>query len=197
MGDHMTKYLLSIVFVAAAVSIPEKAQAIIYIEPYAGWEQGTGKISVAGNAPAPINAFTVEDQISLHGGAFGGRVGFSVPFVAFGADVYTGKISDDRVTDIGGFVRVSVFGFFNVHGTYIASATDKQKEDPDLGVVTSKGNGFKAGIGFNIFPFVDLNFDYISVKYDEAESSLSGVSFSSVDVKRNSAFISLSVPINL
>lgn len=180
-------------FFAACFIFSQSAHAFLYLEPYVGYEQSTVKSHIKGTAPAPINAFDLEDGDSLHGGVFGGRAGLSFLLLAAGVDYSMGTLSDTDVKDLGAFVQVTLPLGIKFGATYIIASELKGEDD---GVSTVfKGSGLKLGIGYSFLPFIRMNLDYINATYDEATSS--GVTFTSVDVKRSGGMLSLSIPIDI
>jgi hypothetical protein len=191
----MSKLLTVIALFGCFVS--SAANATFYIEPYAGYEQGTLKMQET----YTLNGVkkTGEDGASEHGVIYGGRVGLSFLMITLGGEYQGGAPvvngnTGHTMQDYGPFLQVSI-PFVTVRGTYFMGSEWKVKGTSSS--VTYSGRGFKGGLGFSFIPFVSVNLEYVSVKYDEAESSKSSLKFQSVDNSRNGVILSLSVPLDL
>ncbi len=181
-----------LLMVTAALMISTNAFAGILLEPYVGYETGTYKGDVGG-----IAAFKIS------GTQFGAKVGYSVLGLGFGADV--AKVSlkakdtttasqdlDLAGTDLGVFVQFQFPILFKVSATYFVSS--KLTSDNNGSKIDFDGKGFKVGAGFTGLPFVAINLDLISEKYDDIKSS--GVTIADAHLDRASVMLSISAPFN-
>ena len=163
------------------------ANAGIYIEPYAGYV--SQKYDIKGSGTLSGTPFTIDDTDSDSGVGFGGKLGYSIPLLAIGADY----MQAGDVSDLGPFLEVRLPLFLKFRTTYIMASKTKTDDDE----FKFKGTGFKAGLAFSLFLNLTLNVDYISVKYDKLDGNISGYDFDSIDVKRNAYMVSLGFPFDI
>lgn len=171
-----------------------QAFAGIYLEPYFGYETGksTGEADIQS-----VGILQVDTESK--GVVFGGKLGYSMMGLAGGLDYSMfkskdtdktgqGNDGDSDVTDTGAFVQFTFPIMFKVSGTYIFNSKNKSDDSE------STGSGIKIGAGYTGLPFIAINLDYISVKYDDTKVDNAVVNSS--DVKSTSYMLSVSLPLD-
>jgi hypothetical protein len=181
--EILMKKLLLIALLLCSVN----AFAGIYLEPYVGYLANSYDIKVSGTVSGTPQE--IEDTENDSGVAFGGKVGYSIPLMAIGADY----LKAGELTDIGPFVEFRLPLFLKFRATYIMSSTT-EAEDDDL---KFKGSGFKAGLAFSLLSVLSINLDYIATSYDELDGSIPGFETDKVDVKRSAVMASIGFPFDL
>ena len=194
-GEFMIKLLVaSFVFVAGF-----SAHAGFLIEPYLGYDFGTY------NTTATVGGG--KSSSDTKGTVFGARLGyeFMIPWVAFDYSTGSGKASVSGASDVdytktgmGLVVGASLpiiriwagYGFSN---KYTIKGTNG---DPNTDF---KGTYTKAGLGFSLIPFIDLNAEYIMNKFEKFNPGTSEVNIKDVYSNHdyNTVMISLSAPFSL
>ncbi len=177
------KKLLLIALLLCSVN----AFAGIYLEPYLGYVANSYDIKLNGTAGG--QPFEVDDSDNDSDPAFGGKVGYSIPLMAFGADYM--KAGD--LTDLGPFVEFRLPMFLKFRATYIMSSTTEEEDEG----FKFKGSGFKAGIAFSLLAMLSINLDYINTTYDELDGKISGFEIDDVEVKRSAVMASIGFPFDL
>jgi hypothetical protein len=163
------------------------AFAGIYLEPYVGYVANSYDVKLSGTTGG--NPFTVDDSDNDSDPAFGGKVGYAIPLMAFGADYM--KAGD--VSDFGPFVEVRLPVFLKFRATYIMSSTTKEETEG----FKFKGSGFKAGLAFSLLAVLSINLDYITTTYDEMDGTISGFDIDDVEVKRSAVMASIGFPFDI
>lgn len=161
------------------------AWAGLYLEPYVGYLESTDNSSVT------ASGVTLSGKANYHGVIYGGKLGAEYSIIAAGGDFLGGSLqgggASTNMQNIGAFVQVSLPMLIKLSASYYFSGKEKSSG------ITGTGTGYKVGFGFNIVPFVSLNFDYLSMNYD----SLSGGGVSSGYDKISGGIVSISIPISL
>lgn len=172
------------------------AWAGLYLEPYVGYEFGTGKGDIVVQS---VGTVVVDEKDA--GAAFGAKVGYSVLGFAFGADYMSARLTGKdqttppdpdskwKSTDIGLFAQFSLPMLLKFSATYFLS-TKLKEDDTEL-----TGSGFKLGVGFTMLPLISINLDMINNTYDD--SKISGVVVTSTDVTLKTLMLSVSLPLDL
>lgn len=159
---------LAICLVAALGLTATQAQAF-FIEPFLGYEMGHG------------------DSDDLSGIQFGARLGGNTLGFMYGVDYTKATLENDQTnaetdtTDLGvvvGYEFPILLRAYYVH--FLKSETDSDLEGD---------GGSKIGIGYTGLPFLAINFEMITRKYDE----LNGASIAESEV--DTYAISLSIPL--
>lgn len=187
----MKKYIL---ITAYSMLISTAAHAGLYLEPYVGYAIGSSEGTVTIES---VGVSTVDSDEKVT--AFGGKVGYSILGLAFGADyAKLSYDSDDKTSDnldtesdethLGAFVQYTLPILFKVSATYILNAKSKSDESE------SNGKGLKIGVGFTGLPFVSINLDLITLNYDDVD--VDGVTVSSADVDTKLTMLSVSLPLD-
>ncbi len=165
--------------------LPLSSMGSVYLEPYAGYGSGTTDILLKGTFQG--TAFDdIDETNSDSGTAFGGKLGFAVPFFAAGLDY----MNSEGLVNYGPFLEFRLPLFLKLRATYLTNSTAEEEENG----FEFKGTGFKAGLAFSLFANLTLNLDYISTKYDEEKGSVSGFDLQTIDIKQNVIFLSLGFP---
>jgi hypothetical protein len=156
-----------------AKAVPElNTESMFVLEPYVGLERGylTQK-----GVP----------EITTMGPGYGARLGVRYMGIGFGLDYYTGsqnasqsnQDSDFKPTELGGFINYRFGKSFKVYGAYLFSA--KAKVQPNTNPSDFSGSGYKLGVGWSAFTYLDINLEMFNrtyTKYDERSIANSLVS---------------------
>lgn len=155
------------------------SQAGVLIEPYLGYEMGTTKDAIDGK---------------LEGTQMGLRLAYTAPvFFWAGLDATMGmsaKAKADGVPDEEA-KRTTVSGVVGVDFPILVRAwlgysfVNEIKFDAGK----YKGNQTKVGVGFTGLPFVSLNFEYVTEKFDKFEDFTVNP-----ELKNDSYVVSVSLP---
>lgn len=160
-------------------------KASLLVEPVLGFNLGTD--------------LDIENQdYSGSGAAFGGRLGYQQLGFQLGVDYLRSSIDlddndfdkDVTMSEWAGFVGFEFPILLRVYAGYIFSSQGESKSD---GTTTkfNDGTGTKLGVGFTGLPFVDINFEYRKVKFDEFKAGPI-----KTDADYQTYMVSLSVPLN-
>lgn len=187
----MKRYLALLV-----LFITFQTQASILIEPLVGYQ-------VAGKAE-------FEGGDSYSGGmgpAFGGRLGYQNLGFQIGVDYLNSTLDMDdkdfkddlKTGEWGAFVGFEFPILFRVYAGYIFSisgetAARDETSGASLKTDLNGGSGYKAGLGFTLLPFLDINFEYRNITVDSWK--IEG-SKQDDDFKYGAYMLSLSLPFNL
>ena len=144
------------------------SEAALLVEPVVGFNLGS---------KADISSFP-DSYSGGSGMGFGGRIGYQNLGFQLGVDYLNSNIdmNDDdwdsnlKVSEWAGFVGFRFPVFFKVYAGYIFASSAETKiggADFDL----SSGSGTKLGVGFTGLPFLDLNVEYRTGKFDEIKAS--------------------------
>lgn len=185
----MFRFLSLLSFAVSLTLFSSASHAGLYLEPYVAYVKGTGKLSA--DFPAPVNEVSLSEDMS--GTAFGGKVGMSVPLIAFGVDYmatslklagdYGGNFSG---THLGPFVQVAL-PLIKVSASYFVSSNFKSGDD------TIEAKTIKVGAGFTGLPFVSLNADYLM----STSSKYKGQEVDNFDFKHGAFMIGASLPFDI
>jgi hypothetical protein len=170
--------------VVAAFMVSQSASAALLVEPILGYNLGTYKVGA--------------DKGKVTGVLLGARAGVGLGPIILAADIGTGtnKIKSDTVGGLDDDAKVTNMGLTALFSPPVlpvrvwAGYIFKTESKTDL--FKFEGNGLKVGAGFSLIPFVSLNAEYIMSTYNKAN----GMSLVD-DLKVNSAFISVSVPLEI
>lgn len=174
----MKKLLLVL---ALGLGFTSTSHADFMVEPYIGYEMGTGSIG--------------SEDFKLTGTDLGLRLGYHSPVMFWVAADYTmgsGTLDPDNSSssDVKRSVLSAVVGVdlpILLRAWIGYGFTNDLKGDDD----TFKGTSTKLGVGFTGLPFVSLNLEIISDKWDDTSNS--GVD---PDAKNTSYLLSVSLPLN-
>jgi hypothetical protein len=175
------------------------ANADVLIEPLVGYQL--------------VSKMDVQKGDNYSGGsgpAYGGRLGYQKMGFQVGLDYLNSTLdfSDKdfkplKSSEWGAFVGFEFPILFRVYAGYIFSATGTTKvRDQSSGSYYktdfNSGTGFKAGLGFTLLPFLDINLEYRRVTYDDWKfKSSSGSVKMTDDISVNAYMLSLSLPFQL
>jgi len=167
-----------------------QSQAALLIEPVLGY-----------NVSTKLDIEDVDNYSGGTGAAFGGRLGYQNFGLQVGIDYLRSSIDmhddvfDKNVTmsEWAGFVGYEFPLFLRVYAGYIFSATG-ETEMGGLDADFSEGSGTKMGVGFTGLPFVDINFEFRTGKFDKYEAS--GIELDQ-EVKYQSIMVGISVPFTI
>lgn len=143
-----------------------ESQAALLIEPVLGYS--VGKI----NTEQSLLGESEKDDNSLSGTSYGGRLGFQNLGFQLGVDYLASQMTSDgddfSTSEFGGFVGFEFPILLRVYAGYVFSGTATAEGDDD-DIKLKSGTGPKLGVGFTILPFLDLNIEYRSIKYEEKD----------------------------
>lgn len=170
----------------AVIAFNQSAQAGILLEPYLGY--------VSGKLKAPTA------DANYKGTELGARVGYSLLDFAVGAEYAMTNFTDDsspavdmKGADLGIFASFKFPILVRAYATYFPSPESKNSSS-GLSITSKSGNITKLGVGFTGFPFINVNFEYITGSFSKAESGGVEVPF---DSKTTAYAISVSAPFDL
>lgn len=167
------------IFFALVIAAVQASHAAILLEPVVGY-------NVSGKLEANETADVSKDSSSGGGVAYGGRLGYQNMGFQIGLDyLKSNQALDDKniKSDFESSEWAAFIGFrfpilLRVYAGYIFSANGSMKVDADLGAGTQRydydhenGTGAKFGLGWTLFPFLDLNLEYRKITYDEGKLS--------------------------
>lgn len=178
--------------IAALLMFSTNVFAGILLEPYVGYETGTAKGDIGGTTAFKIS-----------GPHFGAKVGYGIMGLGFGVDVAKANLKgkdtttagsdlDMKATDLGAFVQFQFPVLIKVSLTYFADS--RMTSESAGSAVEFKGNGTKIGIGFTGLPFIAINLDAISEKYEDIK--FAGIALTGSNIDRKSLMLSVSAPFN-
>ena len=173
-----------------AMIITVSASAGLLVEPYLGYEIGSGE---AGSTDYTFNTSVL-----------GGRVGYTMLGLMGGIDYSLGMESDlegktGGVTgktkysqdSLGLFVGYELPILLRAWATYYLSTNLERQEGTDKGKEYS-GDGLGLGVGFTGLPFVSLNLEYRMMSYDEYDGTALA---NKIDM--NFVMVGVSLPLDL
>jgi len=180
--------LILIVF----VTFISQAQAGLLIEPVVGYNLGA-KVDTDVDGVGEVSGGT--------GPSYGGRLGYTTLGLQLGFDYLKSTLAMDddlvdedvNLTEMGAFVGFKFPVLLRVYAGYIFSA----KADTEVAgskLEYTDGSGTKVGIGFTGLPFVNINVEYRSGKFDTLESG--GVEIDS-KATYSSLMLSASLPFDI
>jgi hypothetical protein len=191
-------------FLVVFLVLTTNAKADLLVEPVLGYSAGLKgqfhEANVPGVGTVQKNSFS-----GGSGGSFGGRLGYQKLGFQVGLDYLHSSINPDdkamkgnlSIDEWAGFVGFEFPVLFRVYGGYIFSATADGKykaQNTSEKLTMSDGSGFKAGLGFTLLPFLDINFEYRHGTFSKWKAGALKVDG---DVDYNIYMIALSLPIQI
>jgi hypothetical protein len=179
--------LVKVAMLLSLISFMTSVKAALLVEPVLGYNLGTD-LDFGSN------------EYSGNGSAFGGRLGYQQLGFQLGVDYLRSSLNMDdsdfdedlTTNEWAGFVGFEFPIFVRVYAGYIFSSQG-ESENNNQDIDFKDGTGSKLGIGFTGLPFVDINFEYRKVKYDEVKV---GSVTSNDDADYQTYMVSLSLPFN-
>lgn len=199
----MKKFNLAVLF-ALSIFFISPARAELLLEPVVGYSMGLkGSFkegSVSGGGTTTENKFS-----GGSGPSFGGRLGYQKLGLQVGLDYLHSTInpsdkefkSNLNMNEWAAFVGFEFPILFRVYAAYIFSADAEGKYDTGTSfekLTLKDGSGLKAGLGFTLLPFLDINFEYRRGTFGEWKAGSTKVDG---DVDYNIYMVGLSFPITL
>jgi opacity protein-like surface antigen len=177
--------------------VTSQARAELLIEPVIGYNLGA-KADFKENAPL----FAGKEYSGGRGPSFGGRLGYQKLGFQVGLDYLHSTLDMDHkdlkedvsMDEWAAFVGFEFPILFRVYAGYIFSAEGETEFANNTQVDLKSGSGLKAGLGFTILPFLDINFEYRRGTFDEWKAG--NTKFDS-EVDYNSFMIGLSLPFTI
>jgi hypothetical protein len=168
LGAFSMKFAQLLILILAFLII-KPAQAGLLIEPLVGYTMSKFQVDEDGF-----------DEEKANGGSIGGRLGYQNFGFQLGLDYLRSslKVDDDAyktnttVNEFAGFVGFEFPVLLRVYAGYIFAATGEGKVDFGAGagkqtIELSDGSGVKAGVGFTVLPFLDINVEWRKGTYGE------------------------------
>ncbi len=176
-----------------AFLIIKPASAGLLIEPVVGYNFQDFKIN-----KSPLN----EEKST--GTSYGGRLGYQKLGFQLGLDYLNSTLNVDesdyksplKTSEFAGFVGFEFPILLRAYAGYIFSATGSTTADYSDGkgkqkVELSNGSGMKAGIGFTMLPFVDINVEYRKGTFSDLKM---GTTKETKDTDYSSIMVGISLP---
>lgn len=172
------------------VFLSTSASASLLIEPVGGYNLGT-KLDLKGG----------ETYSGGNGFAGGGRLGYQKLGFQVGVDYLHSYIDMDdsdwgsklNMDEWAAFVGFELPVFFRVYAGYIFAAFGEIEDANNNKYEFSNGSGQKAGIGFTMLPFLDINLEYRRGTF--GEKKVANVK-DKEDTNYQSIMIGVSLPLN-
>jgi hypothetical protein len=184
------KNILILVFsVISMLYYTQSAKAGTLLEPYAGMVLNSKYVIDTGG------------DGDLSGTVVGGRLGFQQLGFMAGIDgrrkslemkPKTGSDSEYTFTQLGFFVGYDFPILLRVWGEYVFSLEGTDNADSDNKYTGGSGTVF--GVGYKIFPFISLNFEYSATATSTIETATTETT---VDVNYQTYLLSVSLPLSL
>ncbi len=178
--------------------VSTQARADLLIEPLIGYNLGV-KTDFKKNDSL---GFDGEEYTGGRGPAFGGRLGYQKLGFQVGLDYLHSEIDmDDKdikedvsLDEWAAFVGFEFPILFRVYAGYIFSAEGETEGVGNTKIDLKSGSGLKAGLGFTLLPFLDINFEYRRGTFDEWKM---GTQKFDSEVDYNAFMIGLSLPFTI
>lgn len=176
---------------ALVLGYSSQSHAGLLIEPLIGYSVGTANTELVVPTDTTQNDSSEE---SVRGTSYGGRLGYQNFGFQLGLDYLASSMELDgdkfATSEFGGFVGFEFPILIRVYAGYVFSGNGTlEQDDEDLDF--EKGSGPKIGVGFTLLPFLDINLEYRSIKYEELEVS-NGLG--KVDADYNAIMLGFSLP---
>lgn len=168
----MMKFRMVGLVLALTLGVFSSAHAALLLEPVLGYNVSS-KVTIEGDIT------NREESYSGGGMAYGGRIGYQNLGFQLGLDYLNSSVDLDdndfdsnfKSSEWGAFVGFEFPILLRVYAGYIFSATAESKITNGLGgynaVDFNSGTGAKAGVGFTLLPFLDVNFEYRRLTYED------------------------------
>ena len=191
-------------FLLSSLIFSFTAKADLLIEPVVGYSLGlSGEIKEVNT-----NSVSVEGNKFSGGGggpSFGGRLGYQQLGFQVGLDYLHSSInpgdkafkSNLDINEWAAFVGFEFPILFRVYAAYIFSADGAGKIDAGSAfekATFKDGSGVKAGLGFTLLPFLDINFEYRRGTFGEWKAGATKIEG---DVDYNIYMVGLSLPFTI
>ncbi len=151
---------------ALVLGFTVESRAFLLIEPVIGYN--VGKF----NSELELLGEKEKSDDSMSGTSYGGRLGFQNLGFQLGLDYLASNLSVDgdslKTSEFGGFVGFEFPILLRVYAGYVFSGEGTLEGDDD-DIKLKSGTGPKLGVGFTVLPFLDLNLEYRSIKYEEKD----------------------------
>lgn len=174
------------------------AKADLLIEPLVGYNLGV-KTDFKKNSSVGWDG---QEYSGGMGPAYGGRLGYQKLGFQVGLDYLHSSIDMDHkdlkenvdMDEWAAFVGFEFPILFRVYAGYIFSAEGDTEGTGNTKIDLKSGSGLKAGLGFTLLPFLDINFEYRRGSFDEWKLGNQKID-SKVDY--NAFMIGLSLPFTI
>lgn len=189
----MKKITQLALLLALVLGYSAQSQAGLLIEPVVGYSFGSSNIDM--EVPLDTTQNT-SDKESLNGTSYGGRLGYQNFGFQLGVDYLASSLEVDgdgfKTSEFGGFVGFEFPILVRVYAGYVFSGTGTLEGDAGEDDLKFKnGTGPKIGVGFTLLPFLDINLEYRSIKYEELEISAGAAN---VNADYNAVMLGISLP---
>lgn len=175
------------------------ANALLYVEPYAGYRMASFDLTVAGR----------NLEYAQSGVGYGARLGTSlIPLITVGLQYELGSYALDLDTDgvtssldndeydsthMGIFAAFTSLPLINVWGSYFFDSSLERTAGTNNVGNTFNGSGYGVGAGFTGLPFLSINLDYRMFTYDELETAAGVTTTLDADSERDVTEVMLSI----
>lgn len=187
------------VLLFSAFLFTSHAKAALLVEPLVGYS------FVNSTFNADTAAGVTKEDYSGNGGSFGGRLGYQKLGFQIGLDYLHSSIDlDDKdikqnlsMNEWAAFVGFEFPVLLRVYAGYIFSADGETKIDVGATNEDTKltdGTGMKAGVGFTLLPFLDINVEYRKGTFGEWKRGSQKVDS---DVDYSAWMVGVSLPFTL
>lgn len=172
------------------------ARAGVLVEPYLGFALGSG--DNGGNVDYDYKTVQLGGRLGYQMLGFMGGIDYSLASFDLEREYNDntpgalGDLSTDK-NQLGLFVGYDFPILLRAWATYYVSA---KADFSNASINEMSGSGTGLGVGFTGLPFVSLNLEYRSFKYDEAKDNNGTVSGFS-ERSLNEIFLSVSLPLDL
>lgn len=160
----MKKLTQLALLLATVLGFASQANAALLIEPVIGYSYGKFNTELDNNGPT-----TDKSDHTLSGTSYGGRLGYQNYGFQLGLDYLASSMSQDgesmKTSEWGGFVGFEFPILVRVYAGYVFSGTAETTVE-DIDVNLKGGTGPKIGVGFTLFPFLDINLEYRRISFD-------------------------------
>jgi len=179
------------IFFALVIAAIQASHAAILVEPVVGF-------TLANKFEFNETSEMESGEIKGNGFAYGGRIGYQNMGFQLGLDYLHSAVDVDE-KDVKSDVETSEWAAFagfrfpillRFYAGYIFSGTGEYKLESGSADLNN-GTGYKVGVGWTLFPFLDLNLEYKKVNYDEFKA---GGDKSKADIDNSSYLLSVSLP---
>lgn len=168
--------------------VSAQSQAALLLEPLVGYS--VGKFNTE------VNPGSVDDDESLSGISYGGRVGYQNLGFQLGLDYLASNLAVDdddlKTSELGAFVGFEFPILVRVYAGYVFSGKGNYEVKNGGEFEFEGATGPKIGVGFTLLPFLDVNLEYRRISYDTYDLPVG-----SLDADYSATMLSFSLPFTI
>lgn len=180
------------ILLALVLGYSSQSHAGLLIEPVVGYSFASANVDIEFPSDPASNT---SDKKSGSGGSYGGRLGYQNFGFQLGLDYLASSMSVDgdkfKTSEFGGFVGFEFPILLRVYAGYVFSGNGTLETNTE-DLKFKNGSGPKVGIGFTLLPFLDINLEYRSIKYEELK--LTSAPASNINADYNAIMLGFSLP---